>query len=353
MGNSIKIPADLVAQLNEIGIFPTDLVLYINSACNLRCQHCYIGNELLNAAESYSEDELNCFVNQFLSLDRVTVLGGEPLLHKGINSILGNLLLRPIRECRMTTNLTFLHNFNHRRFANERLRLCVSLDGHNAETHDFIRGRGNFTRTVRNILLMVEEGFDVEITHTVMSHNLSHFAALVALCKQMGLKRLNLHRISPHGNALLNQELAVTPAEWVSLVGQIKDMALRSSSHEEVGLAVRFPLLFVSSNEFNHLIKEGRYHHHVKGSFYSDTEGHRVVLYPDGKLFISSEAFGTEGFIGHLEAGRFIYNPDKRNEMKFFPEENPAHTEAVSHLQTGDANYPKVLSVSFKQSVSV
>src|SRR5205823_4881088 len=71
----------------RIGINPTDLVLYINSQCNLRCSHCYVGNELLNASVYYSLASILDFIADLPPLDRVTVLGGEPFYHPRLREV--------------------------------------------------------------------------------------------------------------------------------------------------------------------------------------------------------------------------------------------------------------------------
>lgn len=348
MGRQIRIPLDLKKSLLACGIDPSDLVLYINSACNLRCKHCYIGNSLLNASESYCGADIINFIIEFGHLDRLTILGGEPLLHRDINAIVDNISSDRITSCRITTNLTSLSGFDYVRHGNKNLVISVSVDGHSEQLHDHIRGPGTFRATIKNLRLLLSAGYEVELTHTIMRHNIGHFPAMLQLCRQLGVQKLNLHRISLHGNAILNSDLYVSPTEWVSFCQTLKDKAATVDDVGGDSICVRYPPLFTTGAKFRNMISSGEYHHHTSGSFYGDKG--RIVLYPDGKLYISSEAFSTESYIGCLDSEGFHFNNSPRNEFIMFTNDE-AKIETMNPNQSGDKNYPAVLSVSYKKSL--
>ena len=50
--------------------------------------------------------------------------------------------------------------------ANENLAVQVSLDGCNAEDHDYYRGRGSWEKTVEGIKLLQARGFRVRLSTT-------------------------------------------------------------------------------------------------------------------------------------------------------------------------------------------
>ncbi len=343
-----RIPANLREQLRLCGIKPSDLVLYINSACNLRCKHCYVGDALLNAGVTYSSADIIDLVNQFEHLDRLTIVGGEPLLHPGINDLIAGLPYHKIGLIRLTTNLTTLAKFDCEALAKSNITICVSLDGHNAEIHDHIRGSGAFEATRRNLDRLLELDFDIEVTHTISSINLPYFYDFVSMCKHVGIRQLNLHRISLQGNAMSNSALAVSASQWV----EFRDILELSFAGARLGepegrIHVRYPVLFVTSVQFEKMLRGGEYHHHINGSFYGN--GDRLVLYPDGRLYISSEAFGTEHFVGDISTGQLQWNDTATSELALFRSDR-ADIAVMNALQSGDQHYPVVLSVSFKRS---
>lgn len=364
MAQPLRIPSDLKDQLAEHGIFPVDLIFYINSMCNLRCRHCYIGNDLLNAAVRYDAQSIENFSAQFAQLSRVTVLGGEPLLHPEINELMNGLSLQSIDELRVTTNLTHMKRFDYKRYSQKGVVFCVSIDGHSPEAHDYIRGVGAFVSTIENLKTMTESGCDVEVTHTVMDHNIDFFDEILDLCKSIGVKKLNLHRMSLHGNALENRHLCVSPTRWVNFCKKIEEKSqqlahtqpvpanqLAISNLSQTGLTVRYPPLFVTKEKYQQLCLQGDYHSHVSNSFYGEQRGHRIVFFPDGKLYISSEAFGTESYIGQISGEKFHFNSHPKNEINLFSKGSDATIEIMNRDQSGDENYPCVLSVSFKKTI--
>ncbi len=206
MTRALRLGKNLKSQLEVLCPQIDDVVLYVNSSCNLRCKHCYIGNELLDSNNVVDSSDLCEFIREFSSLSCITILGGEPLLHRGINDVLQAALDVPIGDRRITTNLTEFFFFDHKRFVGRPFTLAVSLDGADSVSHDFIRGSGMFDKTVRNLRTVVEEGFDIEVSHTITRRNISAFEELIALCKSLRVRKLNLHKVSLQGNAQSNAE---------------------------------------------------------------------------------------------------------------------------------------------------
>lgn len=218
-----KLPANLREQINKYGIQPYDLVFYLNSNCNLRCKHCYIGNDLLSKSISFETKDIINFINSFDQINRLTLLGGEPFLHSGFDQIVNSLAFERIRKFRVTTNLTEIDKLQYiSDLAKSKLILSVSLDGHNSSAHDLIRGRGSFNRTLENLKIIIKDGFEVEITHTLMTTNINEFNHFISLCKNIGVKKLNIHRMSLHGNALIHKTLQVSPTDYVLFCNQLR-----------------------------------------------------------------------------------------------------------------------------------
>ena len=88
MPRRLELGSGLRAEIERYYPNIAELVLYINSNCNLRCKHCYLGDPLLNQSLFFPTDDVCAFISEFSHLDRVTILGGEPLLHRGINRII-------------------------------------------------------------------------------------------------------------------------------------------------------------------------------------------------------------------------------------------------------------------------
>lgn len=350
MEKNLKIPIGLRDSLIHFGVNPLDLVIYITSECNLRCKHCYMGNKLLNKAVSFDGDSIIAFLENFEHIDRLTIIGGEPLLHESIDDIIKAIKDLSINEKRITTNLTFIDKLKIHNIKMSGIRICASVDGHLPKIHDFIRGRGSFNRTISNLEILIDQGVDIEIIHTINSRNIAYVGDFVDFIKHLGIKRLNLHKISPHGNALDNPNLMVEPIEWIELTRKIESWSVNST---DKSLLLRYPILFMTKNSYNNILKRMEYKPHAAGSFYS--LGSRVVICPNRKLYISSEAFGTESYIGRIQGKYFVYNNSIFNELNIFKStKNEDHDIAlINREMKGDKYYPIALSVSFKRSIQL
>jgi MoaA/NifB/PqqE/SkfB family radical SAM enzyme len=342
---------DVRHQIEAVLPYVDDIVLYINSACNLRCKHCYIGNSLLNENNAFATDDLCSFIEQFEKLSRITILGGEPLMHRGINKILQSALRVPIADRRLTTNLTSFFFLDRAKLKGADVTFAVSLDGHNAELHDFVRGKGSFDRTASNLRMLVAEGFDVEISHTVTTRNINSFENLTQRCKDFGIKKLNLHKMSLQGNALDNAELLVPPWRWIDFCDQLALSSLLAPSPQH-SLRVRYPPTYVNMEEFQRMVRAGEYWGHRQRSYYSEGEGRRIVLYPNGRVYISSELFGTDSHIGTISNGRFELHDSPNSELSAGNQaDDPLLLARLGSAVASDKEHPALLSVSFKRLV--
>lgn len=343
-----SVGSDLKQRLGQRGIIVRDLVIYINSSCNLRCKHCYVGNSLLDRSVRLNLESAKNLIDEMSPLDRMTILGGEPFLYKNINEVIARSIRKEIKQRRITTNLTDFFFFDYKRFVGEPLTVAVSIDGHNSATHDEIRGVGSFARTMSNLRTLVNAGYDVEVTHTVTSRSLTSFWSLVQLVKELGVRRLNLHKISMQGNASDHRWLSVKPSEWIGFVSELTKLS--TSSPSQADLQIRYPILYTTRDELDALMKTGTYYHHALGSFYSPDRGARIVLYPDQRLYISSELFGTGSYIGRIDNGVFVYNDSLINEREFFSKSPELTIEKLNPVFADEECLFIPISVSYKSN---
>lgn len=345
---SHDIPSTLLDDLSRVGLNVADLVLYINSQCNLRCGHCYVGNALLNASHYYSYASLNNLFQNLPPLKRMTILGGEPLLHPDILLVLQSARTPQCAERRLTTNLTFLNTAISTFLQHSDFFIAVSLDGLEVE-HEQLRGSGTFQGTVRNLVHLQQLGCRFEITHTITSDNIDRFDDFVEFARGQGFEQINLHCVTAQGNAAENKRLVVSATKWRSFVDQLLAKTAPSGRR---AVRIRVPLRYATHSEYSELIASGQYHDHAHGSFYAGRGEHRIVIFPNRRVYISSEAFGSDSYIGEFSSGRFIPNTTGLSEVALAQ----AGTFSVSQMNpevAGDTSFPVALSVSYKLSASV
>lgn len=198
------------------------VMLQITERCNLRCAHCFaeansIGNEM--SLQSIQETLIPQFVrNQVV---KVTLTGGEPLVHPHIKEITASLLDNGIGVS-ICTNGTLIDPVWVKLLSQHgNVHFNVSLDGMSMESHGKFRGmktEAEFSTLKKNISLLGEYGLLNGILTTP-----NKFAAIseyVELCKfanSAGANYVLMNPLSPFGRGTKTQSLAYSTDEMISL----------------------------------------------------------------------------------------------------------------------------------------
>jgi len=126
------------------------LALSVHSACNCRCVMCDIWKANSEKRE-ISADDLARHIDDIraLRVQRVMLTGGEPLLHRNLWALCGQLQALRIRITLVTTGL--LTEPHAAEIARSIDTVVVSLDGDQAVHDDIRRVRGGFERIARGV----------------------------------------------------------------------------------------------------------------------------------------------------------------------------------------------------------
>lgn len=175
---------------NNDGLLPR-LWIYTNYDCNLSCSYC--------VAESFAGAERNGLALEQvcrlideaveLGLSELFLTGGEPfILHDifammryGLErmhvTVLSNGILLKGRR------LQQLEQLPHR----DRLTIQISLDGSQAEIHDFYRGVGSWQKAIDAIRRLKEAGFHVRLGTTQTPENSADLVGVCQLHRSLGI----------------------------------------------------------------------------------------------------------------------------------------------------------------------
>jgi MoaA/NifB/PqqE/SkfB family radical SAM enzyme len=201
------------------------LDVYLTNACNLRCKYCF--NLDREDAPRIPLDDICAILKAAYERGNryVSITGGEPFLYKQIFDVLdfahdqgywinilshGGLLDLP--------RIERLKNY-------WRLRIRVSLDGPDRQTHDLLRGEGTFDTTMEKIGLLVENGINVGIGVTVSEHNLASMESVLRLCVALGVSFV---RCVPVARVKKGKAAHVTTSLHEGLIEHLVGFALRN-----------------------------------------------------------------------------------------------------------------------------
>lgn len=182
--------------------------LYLSNSCNLKCRHCWITPHFVDGKPEPGDvidvDALREAVAEAkpLGLNHAKLTGGEPLLHPRFLEIV-DMLTEEGLELNMETNGTLL-TAELARYLKEETNLgfvSVSIDGADAETHDWFRGvPGAFEAALRGLDFLVEAGYNnTQVIMAVHHGNLDQVEDVVRLAAEHGAGSVKINPVTNSG----------------------------------------------------------------------------------------------------------------------------------------------------------
>jgi MoaA/NifB/PqqE/SkfB family radical SAM enzyme len=190
-----------------------------------RCLHCLreqtkdrsdlpfgIFKKVLKQAEKYN--------NPYIALT-----GGEPTLHKDFFRILKHLSDSKFEFHFVTNGFNF--SSIHKRIlpfvGNGLTRVCFSLDGAKEATHDKIRVKGSFRRTLEAVAICKAKKIPVSVQMVVNKFNRNEIKDMAYLASKMEFDELFFsHMHTTFGNATFDIQLS--PDEWLKTEEEVNEL---------------------------------------------------------------------------------------------------------------------------------
>lgn len=280
------------------------LDIYLNLNCNLRCKHCFVGDEL----EKKINFELNSLFNllEFSrneGVDKVTFLGGEPTIYPHISKAINKAFELNFEEVRIVTNGTkplakVINDFSNSDF---KPKIIFSLDSVVETTHDKIRGPRTFRKLYRNIILANDLNFEIAGITSINKFNYHEILKILDFAEKYNFQYLNLHLVSNRGFA--GDEIVVTPKDWLEL----RNKVIKYS--ENLSYPIKFDRKFIPIEELKSLPL-----YYDKCFVNEDTDGN-VMIMPDGRVYKCALFIDDNKLNSHIWTGNeIIKNIDNINE---------------------------------------
>ena len=184
------------------------LDLQITSKCNLHCRHC-LWSEFPITELNY--DRIKIILSDFKKLGGflIGITGGEPLLHKDIFKIL-EFCRNLDFQITVSTNGLLINNQTINNFKRSKIaRIIVSVDG-SKESHEYIRGKNTFKKTINNIKSMIRNNIEVAVRMMYYEKNIPYYRRFRDFCQNLGVKSLITAPVTNMGRANRNKELLLS-----------------------------------------------------------------------------------------------------------------------------------------------
>ena len=297
-----------------------NVYLYIIEACQLRCQHCYMGERLERALTMPYEAVMNTLTTwRQLGGSKLTILGGEPTLHPDYIPIIRN-----------AKTLGYEHGYEHVITTSNGLALAakkfalmqpddfsyvqISLDGGSANSHDKVRGVGTFDEALATVAQLCRCGFDTRIICTVNRANLDDCLNLLDIADELGVSLVKYHVFSVIGAGHAAGAWGLQPAEWIEFYEHLEEVG---PSHKT---RIWYQPTYARRERIARYAAEG-----YRGCIGRTLD--RISIFPDGRAYVCSFLFDTDLQFANMVEGQVVLNKNA-NEFDLF-------TQALSKASCG------------------
>lgn len=283
-----------------------NVYLYITEACQLRCEHCYMGERLGRALKMPLPQIIDTLATwRRFGGSKLTILGGEPTLHPDYCAAIRAAGQLGYEHVITTTNAQAPALRKFRQLGAEDFAYVqVSLDGGSANSHDRIRGEGTFDTALRTTAELTERGFDTRIICTVNETNRSDVLKLLQIADELGVSLVKFHVFSTIGVGHGNPELAMTPPEWVDFCDLLGEAA------KDYRTRVWYQPTYARRDQMARYAAEG-----YQGCIGRTLD--RISIFPDGRCYVCSYLFDTDLYFAQMDGGQVRLNHGE-NEFDLF-----------------------------------
>jgi len=220
------------------------IAIELTAFCNQHCDYCYNAWRADGGA-SIGTPELDVLLARIdrivsaVSLEHVTITGGEPLACRDVFAVLDHLRARHVRA-QMISNASLVTDDIAKKLARHRvLSVLVTLNGPDAELHDAQVGGAHFDATLRGIRSLRAAGVRVEGSIVLTKRNADRIAETLGLFASLGVRKVALSRFSPAGYALAHASELLPTREDVT---RALEQAVLAKREHELALFSTMPI---------------------------------------------------------------------------------------------------------------
>ena len=276
----------------------TYLRISLTERCNLRCTYCMPAEGVPLSPKSHimTFEEIYTIAKTFVShgVTKIRLTGGEPFVRKDASVILSKLASLPV-EIALTTNGITIDRYIALLKENNILNINVSLDTLIQSKFKEITRRDKFDKVYSNILLLVENGFNVKINAVLMKDfNDDEIIDFIELTKDLPISFRFIEFMPFDGNKW-DMKKMVSYAEVMQKVKanfseekivRLQDAENDTSKNYKIkGYSGSFAIISSVTNPFCdscnrlRLTADGK----LKNCLFSNTESDILTTYRDGK----------------------------------------------------------------------
>lgn len=208
-------------------VYPPDYkaLLQITERCNFKCSHCFVDSTITGYEMSLTQITDKVIPNFIKSkVTKVTLTGGEPLVHKDILGIISALCNSNIAVSICTNGSLITDSFLKSISSYTKIHFNISLDGFEYESHGRFRGNLEYN-TYNRIIENIKKVGDLNLLNGILTTpnkfaTINEYDKLCKFAHKAGAKYILMNPLSPFGRGHETQSLAYSRDEMIALKNQ-------------------------------------------------------------------------------------------------------------------------------------
>lgn len=221
-----KFKHDKIRIINIANSLPPliNVQLDLSWRCNLKCKHCYL-YKTDYIEEPLSLQEWKGIIDQLSEMEvpKLTFLGGEPLLAPNFFELSFYAYKKGFKLYTTTNGILVTPEIAKRIIEVGYNEIDVSLDGAYPKSHEFIRGKGTFYKTLQGIEFLVKAGLKVKTATVVSKINFDEMKDLFNLGEKIGIKQMYFNALMPmESKKIFWINYETTSEDWLRLKESVK-----------------------------------------------------------------------------------------------------------------------------------
>jgi radical SAM protein with 4Fe4S-binding SPASM domain len=205
---------DPLALYKRLKWYPRFVVWELTLACNMRCAHC--GSTAgVRRSDELTLDQMFKVADELgeLECERLTLLGGEPLIHPHWMEITERLQSNGVRVNVITNGWTLIEERLCDKLKEAGLTIIgISIDGMK-ESHNKLRREGSFERIQKGMDLLREREISMAVCTVITSDSIHDLNDLYDMLIEKGVKVWQIQIASPLGRLDKNDPLLIKPEQ--------------------------------------------------------------------------------------------------------------------------------------------
>ena len=214
----------------------------LTDKCKNQCKHCYIADAADKPATelSFSDclkvlEDIEKTINNWGIAGRISFTGGDPLLRKEIFDLIERVSEKKI-EVRILGNPEHVTQQTAQKLKSLGVTsYMLSLDGLE-KTHDFLRGKGSFNRTLKAIKILNSASMHTLVMFTLSKRNADELIPVIDLVAREKVAEFNFSRLVPVGRGARFAKELIEPDEYRKLLIKVLEeySRLKDRGHDTV-----------------------------------------------------------------------------------------------------------------------